>query len=262
MIAQPMAVVMFSGGAGSWMAGRRAVQRFGADNVALLFADTQMEDPDLHRFLDEAAADIGAPLIRIADGRDIWQVFKDRRMLGNSRIANCSAELKQKPCRRWMDENAPGAVVVLGLDWTEEHRLPGAVAGWAPFGVIAPLCDPPHLTKRQILDAMKASGIEIPRLYRLGFAHNNCGGGCVRAGHAQFAHLFRTMPDRFAEWERGESELREHLVADVSILRDRTSGESSPMTLGVMRERLERQPAMFALDEWGGCGCFVSEDQQ
>lgn len=251
---------MFSGGAGSWMAARRTVAAHGAANVALLFADTKTEDHDLYRFLDQAAADVGAPLVRIADGRDIWQVFRDRRMLGNSRIAPCSSELKQKPARRWMEANAPGATVVLGIDWTEEHRLAGARAGWAPFAVEAPMCDAPYMTRRQVLAELDAAGIERPRLYRMGFQHNNCGGGCVRAGAAHFAHLYRTMPDVYAAWEAGENGVSEYLGASVSILRDRSGGDTSPLKLAELRARLDRQPSLFAGDDWGGCGCFVGEE--
>ena len=255
-------VVMFSGGAGSWFAARRTVAEHGRESVLLLFTDTKTEDPDLYRFLDEAAADVGAELVKIADGRDIWQVFKDRRMLGNSRIAGCSGELKQKPARRWMEANAPGATVVLGIDWTEEHRLPGAVAGWHPFNVVAPMCGKPYMTRRQMLDAMAEAGIERPRLYRLGFQHNNCGGGCVRAGVGHFAHLYRTLPNVFAEWERKEAETAEYLGGGVSILRRRAGGETYPLTLSELRERLERQPRLFDDGEWGGCGCFLGGDDE
>ena len=255
----PAHVVMFSGGVGSWMAARRTVAEYGAENVVLLFADTRTEDPDLYRFIDEAAANVGAPLVKIADGRDIWEVFKDRRMLGNSRIANCSIELKQKPARRWMEENAPGATVVLGIDWTEEHRLAGAAAGWAPFPVRAPMCDAPHLTRRQMLAELDLAGIERPRLYRLGFAHNNCGGGCVRAGVGHFSHLYRTLPDVFERWEQGEDGVSNHLGGGVTILRDRAGGDTTPLPLCELRRRLDLQPTLFDGGEWGGCGCFVAE---
>lgn len=99
------AVVMFSGGIGSWGAARRAVAKYGAENVTLLFADTKIEDPDLYRFLDEAAADVGAPLVKVADGRTPFEVFRDVRYLGNSRIAPCSRVLKQElwrgMCKGW-----------------------------------------------------------------------------------------------------------------------------------------------------------------
>ncbi len=55
-------VVMFSGGVGSWLAARRVADAHGTDGLVLLFADTLMEDEDLHRFLDDAARNIGVPV--------------------------------------------------------------------------------------------------------------------------------------------------------------------------------------------------------
>lgn len=251
------AVVMFSGGVGSWMAAKRAMQMH--DDVTLLFTDTLIEDPDLYRFLDEAAADVGAPLVKVAEGRTPWQVFKDVRMLGNTRIAPCSRVLKQEPARAWVQANAPNATVVIGIDWTEIHRLPGAQRGWAPWQVEAPMCEPPLMTKPEMLKELDRVGIERPALYREGFAHNNCGGGCVRAGAAQFAHLYRTRPAVFAEWEQNEQALRDHLFADVAILRDRRDGGTKPLPLRAVREWLELQPMLFKDDEWGGCGCFLED---
>ena len=93
-------VVMFSGGITSWAAARRVARLHGTDNLTLLFADTNIEDEDLYRFLDDAARDIGVPVTRVADGRTPQQVFADKRFLGNSRIAPCSHLLKQVPCRQ------------------------------------------------------------------------------------------------------------------------------------------------------------------
>ena len=252
---------MFSGGVGSWGAARRAAAKYGRENLTLLFADTKIEDPDLYRFLDEAAADIGAPLVKIADGRTPFDVFRDHRYLGNSRIAPCSRVLKQEPTRKWMEENASDAVVILGIDWTEEHRLAGARKGWAPFQVEAPLCERPLVMKPDLLDELEARGIRRPALYREGFVHNNCGGGCVRSGIGQFAHLYRTRPMTFMTWEDAEADMRAFLGGDVSILRDRTRGKTRPMTLRELRNRLAAQPSMFDGEDWGGCGCFVSEDE-
>ncbi len=52
------------------MAARRVAAAYGVADLVLLFADTLIEDEDLYRFADQAAANIGAPLIRIAEGRD------------------------------------------------------------------------------------------------------------------------------------------------------------------------------------------------
>ena len=127
-------VVMFSGGIGSYVAALRTVERFGASNVVLLFSDVKGastnphlgEDQDTYRFIDEAVADLGCELVTVADGRTIWQVFNDKKYLGNSRLAQCSHLLKQGPARKWLQENTTPEthVVVLGIDWMESHRVP------------------------------------------------------------------------------------------------------------------------------------------
>lgn len=256
-----MRVVMFSGGIGSWATARRVAQLHGTDDLVLLFADTLIEDQDLYRFLNDAATNIGVPVVRVADGRTPQQVFVDRKFLGNTRIAPCSHLLKQVPCRRWLEENADPAITTLyvGIDWTEAHRLPAIVKGWAPWRVEAPLCDPPYLDKAGWIQAARDEGIAEPRLYALGFAHNNCGGGCVRGGQAQWAHLLATFPDRFAMWEEHENQMRE-THGDVAILRDRRGGATKPLPLAALRQRIEAEA--IDTDDWGGCGCFTDMQDQ
>jgi hypothetical protein len=106
-----------------------------------------------------------------------------------------------------------------------------------------------------MLADLEARGIRPPRLYGLGFTHNNCGGGCVKAGRSHFVQLLSVFPARFAEWEAKEEEVRQHIGADVSILRDRSGGETSVMTLAALRHEVE---AGIAQPLWdiGGCGCF------
>tara|TARA_S200002703_G_scaffold20926_1_gene17420 strand:+ start:183 stop:935 length:753 start_codon:yes stop_codon:yes gene_type:complete len=249
---------MYSGGALSWAAAMRTIERHGRDDVRLLFCDTSMEDEDLYRFLDDTEKQLGVDLIRLKDGRTPWDVYKDTRMLGNSRIDNCSRTLKREMSWKWLAENAPDATLVFGIDWTEMHRLDGLMSRYADMGhdVEAPMCDAPWKTKDGVIEWMNAEGLEPPRLYKLGFAHNNCGGFCVRAGQAHFAHLLRTMPDRYHEHEQAEQDLRDYLGKDIAILRDRVGGNTKPMTLRRFREQIESQ-ASFDEFEWGGCGCFV-----
>lgn len=259
-------VVMFSGGLGSWVTARRVVEQHGAENVTLLFADVGSdrsehvgEDEDTYRFVNEAAANVGAELVTVRDGRDIWQVFRDDRFLGNARLANCSKFLKQKPCRDWLEANRDPAdtTVYVGIDWSESHRLPAIEAGWAPYPVKAPLTEPPYLDRDDMRAMCVEAGIEVPRLYRAGFAHNNCGGFCVRAGQAQMELLLREHPERYLFHESEEQKLRDHLDKDVAILRDRSGGTVTPLTLTAFRERLDDQPSMFDPLDVGGCGCFT-----
>jgi 3'-phosphoadenosine 5'-phosphosulfate sulfotransferase (PAPS reductase)/FAD synthetase len=180
-------IVQFSGGLGSWGSARFLRDALGIEpeRMTLLFADTNGEDPDLYRFLHEAAADIGAPLVVLDnDGRTIWDAFREARMIGNTRLSVCSRMLKQKPCRDWLTENTDPAdtTVVVGIDWTEVHRLPAIERNWAPWLALAPLAEPGAYSKRDILDLLADAGIEPPRMYAQGFAHNNCAGACVRSG--------------------------------------------------------------------------------
>lgn len=275
-------VVMFSGGAGSAITAKRVAEQYGTDDLTLLFADVGTdrsphvgEDEDTYRFLDEAASWVGAELVTVRDGRDIWQVFRDERFLGNSRLAVCSKLLKQQPCRRWLDENRDPAntVVHVGIDWSETHRLPAIEVGWSPYRVTAPLTEPPYTDKQQMLDELAAAGIEAPRLYRAGFPHNNCGGFCVRAGQAQMKRLLLQHPGRYAFHEAEEQELREYLDKDVAVLNDRTHASRSaarrpdgsipnrvPLTLRAFRERVESDPASIDELDVGGCGCFVDDE--
>lgn len=253
-------VVMFSGGLGSWATASRVIQRHGTASVTLLFADTLAEDPDLYRFLKETASQLGLPITRVVDGRTPWQVFRDSRHIGNTRIAPCSHLLKQAPCRQWMELNTNPAetMIYVGIDWSEIHRLAGVQRKWAPWSVAAPLCEPPYISKHAVADELAVVGIDPPRLYGLGFPHNNCGGACVKAGQAQWRRLLYVDPERYAAEEASENSLREYLDKDVAILRDRSGGTTKPLTLTVLRER---SPELIDRDDWGGCGCFAESDE-
>ena len=231
-------VVQFSGGIGSWAAAQRVAAEHGTDNLVLLFADTRVEDDDLYRFLDDAAAQLGVPVKRVADGRTPFQVFTDQRFLGNSRLAPCSHFLKVRPCRRWLTEHTDpdDTVLYVGLDASEPLRAPAITRGWAPWRVRYPMTEPPYLSKDDMLAWCARLGVTPPRLYELGFTHNNCGGVCVRAGQRHWIHLLHVFPDRFAAAEAQEQQLRAEL-GDVAILRERRGGVSRPLPLTELRRR-------------------------
>jgi len=256
-------VVMYSGGIGSWAATQRVIEQQGAQSVILLFADTLMEDEDLYRFLRETVRRFEVTCVKIADGRNPWEVFRDERYIGNSRIDPCSKILKRELCRRWLKQNCDPAdtTVVLGLDWTEMHRFERTKPYWDPWRIRAPMCEEPYRTKDEILRQLEQHGIRPPRLYEMGFPHNNCGGFCVKAGQAQFRLLLKRMPERYAWHEQQEERMRQMLGKDVAILRRVGQGKTVPLTLRQLREETERsghsRPMDSVTETWGGCGCFV-----
>lgn len=264
-------VVMFSGGIGSWATAKLVAEKYGTDNLFLVFSDVKGrnesphigEDEDTYRFIDEAVLNVGGTYVYLNEGRDIWEVFRDKRFLGNSRLANCSHSLKQKPARDWIEANClpDETVIYVGIDWMEIHRLPAIVKNYLPYKVESPLSEPPYLKKPDLIKWAKEEGLTPPRLYALGFAHNNCGGGCVRAGQGQFKKLLDVMPERFAVWETKEQEMRDFLGKDVSILTETVAGTKRNLPLSVLRKRSESTPYLIDNDDIGGCGCFFENEE-
>ena len=139
-------VVFYSGGISSWATAKRVAKKHGTKNLKMLFTDTLIEDKDLYRFLDESAENVGGELIKIADGRTPWQVFKDVRLLGNSRLDPCSRILKREMATKWVKENYPDpsdVVLYIGMNWDEEHRYKRSKTFWNPYTVESPLLEPP-----------------------------------------------------------------------------------------------------------------------
>lgn len=248
-------IVMYSGGIGSWATANRVAQKYGTEDLILLFTDTKIEDEDLYRFIDETHKQLGGELHKIADGRDVWELFKDVRFIGNSRSAPCSRILKQDTSRKWIEANfkPEECILYLGIDWSEGHRVNAPKKNWLPYTVEFPMTEEPYLSKEDMLQMLDAIGIKRPRLYELGFHHNNCGGFCVRAGQGHFANLLEKLPERYLYHEQKEQELREYLGKDLSILRKQKKLQKYRLTLRDLRENIQEAD----LDDIGGCGCFA-----
>ena len=52
--------------------------------------------------------------------------------------------------------------------------------------------------------------------------HNNCSGGCVRAGKKHWKLLYEKLPHVYEDRERVEREVRAYLGKDVSFFKDET----------------------------------------
>lgn len=224
-------------------------------------------------------ADLGARLtaavtqfVYLADGRNPWQLFRDEKRIGSGRADICSRVLKRELLDKWRKENMTPSTsrFYLGMDWTEGHRMdgkwttkkgkrvwqPGMIEIFAPFHVSAPMMEEPIWDKCRMQRELALIGIKLPSLYSEGFPHNNCGGFCVKAGMAHFAHLLKTRPWVYNFHERQEEETRV-LVGDYSVMKDRRGGgPRRTLTMRQFRERVEAGED-FDRDDWGGCGCSV-----
>lgn len=253
-------VVSFSGGKTSFAAAARLVEMYGQEAVTLVFADTLIEDEDLYRFLLDGQEALHCELVWLRDGRTPWDVFRDRKYIGNTRTAPCSHELKTKQVRKWMEAHCDPAdtVLHLGISWDEQERLPRAQANWEGWAVDAPLCWEPLWTQVDVEACLERYGLDRPRLYDYGFSHNNCGGFCVRAGQGQMRLLYRMMPERY-RWHEDQMEA---VMRDVPkarpFLRQTTNRGLEYITLREWRQQMESQPDL-ELEPTGGCGCFIDD---
>lgn len=250
-------IVSFSGGAASFAAAVELIWKYPKEDILLVFCDTLIEDEDLYRFIDEAAEKLGLPLIKLCKGETPWEVFERKKYQGNSRIAHCTTELKGKMFAEWLSKNykPDECVIHFGFHYSELDRLETARYNWQPYKCEAPLCWRPIKPYSYTMQVIEQHGIKIPRLYEMGFTHNNCGGFCVKAGQAHFANLLETMPERYKFHEEKQEELMLKVPNVRPFLRMTVNGKLEYITLRQYREYLQAGKS-YNVNETGGCNCF------
>lgn len=230
-------IVAISGGKASAWCADWALKNFPREEVILYFNDTKWEHPDLYRFLKDLARFFNHPITYDSDGRSPEALFYDHHALANNRMPFCSHELKAERLQKFFKN---GDTLVFGIGADEPHRALRVIQVYLGVadrtGRLPKLTFPlirEDVTKRQIDDFLQQAGIQEPILYRLGFLHNNCSGGCVRAGKKHWKLLYEKLPEVYADRERVEREVRSFLGKDVSFFKDET--------LEAFRGRIERK---------------------
>lgn len=235
-------IVCVSGGMASAWVAHWASKNLGGE-VIYYFNDTKWEHKDLYRFLDEIADKFNITITNDSDGRSPEDVFYDERVIGSNRLPICSRILKAKRLQSFVNK---GDTVYFGLDQQELHRVARVSPIYARIGVKTsfPLIDN-EVSRSQILELFDQYKIEIPQMYKDGFTHNNCAGGCVRGGMKHWASVLRVYPEVYADRERIEIEFHEKIGKKGTFLKE--------MSLTDLREAIEKQTVFdFGEDEWQG----------
>lgn len=260
-------IVFMSGGAGSYCAAKRVIERHGKQDVILLFQDVLIEDADLYDFLNKAESFLDVPITRISDGRTPWQVYKDTRMLGGAFQDPCSRILKRELATKWIKKHyGPDEChLYVGIDVWEAQRMNAIQGRWAPYQVSSPLLEKPYVLKADMLKIIEQDGLGTQRLYKLGLEHSNCGGWCIKAGQKQYRILLEKWPERFKEFEQKEQEIADHIGKKVTVLSQKINGQKVPMSLKEFREKAEQKTAgLLHIDfedvvnssDQDGCACM------
>ena len=284
-------IVSISGGLGSAEALKRAIEKYGKENVIAIFADVKGdgyhnwlgmpvisrllherfggESRDTYRFIWQLAYHFDIDIIRLESYRSIWDVFANSKSLrmytGGAFFCKASEILKRKAIALYIKDNVRGAYkIILGMGWDEEHRIKRANHYWQKVQgldteVITLNAEPPVATNEQTALWCKQNEIEVPSAYHSGMANNNCGGGCVQAGQGHFANLFRVRHEVYMYWAWMEKMVTRYIGHDYTILKDSRGGTTRRLSLYDFVKRIE--VGDYRALDFGACGCFTNLGQ-
>lgn len=213
-------VCQFSCGAASACATKLAIERFG-DRVRVVNAYLASEDEDNRRFLLECERWFGRPVTVLRDekyGANAAEVWRRKRFIVNRSGAPCSKALKRDVLDAFRE---PGDTIVLGYtaDPRDAARLDRYIDAHPEDTAWAPLIEA-GMTKRACLDMVARAGIELPRMYRLGYHNANCP-GCPKGGEGYWNKIRVDFPEKFAE----VSAIQDALGPGSYFFRNRKTGD-------------------------------------
>lgn len=259
-------IASFSTGLSSALTVERVLARHGLARTEIVCMDTTIEDEDNYRFMKDCRARWRKSITVLKEGRDPYQVAKDKHIIPNQKIAPCTFVLKIEMFRAYLRQITGPLTIHIGYDIFEAHRCKATRENYEAEGWLVdfPLLWKPIEHRPYTRVCREDWGIEPPRTYDLGFPHGNClGRGCVKMGQGDWLRFLLNFPDRYAITEEWEQEMRKHPVRqNYAIMRDRSNGKVRPLTLKEFREGYESdrlaQPSLF--DQQPACiYCGVGE---
>lgn len=195
------------------------------------------EHEDSNRFASEVAAWLGRPIHELSARRykDHFEVIHGERYINGPYGAKCSAVLKREV--REMVQR-PGDLHIFGFDAEEQDRVDDFRERNPDVQFAAPVCDA-GLTKAECKTMVIRAGIELPAMYQLGYANNNCI-GCVKGGAGYWNRIRVDFPEVFARMAAEERRIGK------SVLRKK--GQR------VFLDELDPKAGRFEKDQPGECG--------
>lgn len=219
------ACVQYSGGLMSWGAAKLTVNKYGADNVLLLFADTGVESDGTYRFILQGANALGCNIVLVRanpGGKYItpWDIAAEHDFIPAWNRPICSAFLKQKPLEKWIKSNLnKDCIVVIGFGIEEENRIERLKKSKRYKNLWFPLADKPYTTVCDIRKWLNEYGITESDLYDKGANHANCNGACFQAGIGTWAWLYTTNKPLFLHYAEKEEAFNKGREKQRTILR-------------------------------------------
>ena len=198
----------FSCGTTSAVACKLALDMYGKDNVDLWYIETGASHPDNKRFIGDCEKWYEKE-IKVAQNKKFscpLDVAK-KELFNTPYGAPCTKYLKKEVRQKQIMPLYDGQEVyhVLGFEYTL-HEVNRALR-WKEQqtkSVVFPLIEK-HLDKQKCLLILKAEGIEVPAMYKLGYHNNNCI-GCFKGGMGYWNKIRKDFPSVFESVSKVEQE--------------------------------------------------------
>ena len=247
-------VCWWSGGITSAVACKLAAQLYGLDACRFIMIDTKNEDSDTYRFKRDCENWYGKPIEVITNEKyeaiqDVWLKFKS---LNVATGAICSSELKREVRHKWEKENEYD-FQVFGFDIDEPKRAKMMHLNYPGAKAIFPLLLYGY-SKKDCLAMVEEVGIEVPRMYKLGFSNNNCfKTGCIQGGIGYWQKMMREWPDKFNAMAEMEHRLTALKGKPVTMLKDQSKAAKESGNVLVFLKKHPDYPQLKDITEMPDC---------
>ena len=189
-------IVWFSCGAASAVAAKLMADEQ-CPRLELVYCDlSKDEHSDNARFMKDVEKWTGykVRIIRSLKYETVDDVFEDTGYMSGVKGARCTMEMKRIPRLKFQ---RPDDVHVFGFHAGEEGRIRDFEANNPAINVRWPLRDA-GIDKLACYEMLRQAGIDIPKMYQLGYRNNNCI-GCVKATSPGYWNKVRQdFPEVFA----------------------------------------------------------------
>jgi hypothetical protein len=280
-------IVSISGGLGSAEALKRAIARYGKENIIALFADVKGtgehawlgmptitkllherfggESRELYRFLWQLSYHFDIPIERLETKSSTWDVWYQRKALrlvvNGAFFCPASEELKRAIIANWIKKNLTDGeyTIVLGMGWDEEHRLKKSQFYWRKtlnwdVNVISLNAEKPFASNEATALYFMQSDIEISSSYADGLEHDNCNGLCSQAGQGHYATIYHKRPLVYLYGAWMELHLGRAIGHEYTILKDERGGKTKRLSLYQFIERIESGD--YRAQDFQACSCM------
>lgn len=211
-----MIISWFSGGVTSAVACKIAQNNY--ENVQPIFIETGGHHSDMPRFIKDCEDWFKVKVKVLQDTRfkDHIDLCEKLRVVNFISGAECSRTLKKK-VRQAFEKTVDFEGQVFGFEF-EKKEINRAIRFKEQnpkAKPLFPLIDK-QLNKANCMSILENAGIELPTMYKLGYANNNCI-GCVKGGKGYWNKIREDFPETFKRMAEVERKIGRTCIKNVYL---------------------------------------------